>query len=467
MNSVAGALLTKFNPILEKNRRLFTNFATIMVIIQVAQLVLSLTILVFIHELGHFLAARMFGVRVEKFYIFFDAWGKKLFSFKRGDTEYGIGWLPLGGYVKIVGMVDESLDKEQMKGEPQPYELRSKPGWQKFIVMVAGIVMNVILGIIIYTAYLHHYDKSYYSINEINKDGIYASEAAREMGFQTGDQLVAVNGKSYDRYDDYVSMKVFFGADVTVNRNGQELVIDVPNDFFEKIKAGYGFIEPKSSISVDSFDKADGPAVQAGLKEGDEILAVNGEELFCYGAFKEKMMDSKGQQIDLTIRRNGNLDTLQAQVDTAGRLGFIASIQLPENYDSTKYTLGSSFTYGSRDAIEVFYYQAVGMWKLVSGQINAAESIQSPIGITQYFPGVWDWRAFWRLTALLSMVLAFMNLLPIPALDGGHMMFITIEGITGRKLSDKFMERAQIVGMVLLLSLMVFAVGNDLFKIFK
>lgn len=438
-----------------------------MVIIQVAQLVLSLTILVFIHELGHFLAARMFGVRVEKFFIFFDAWGKKLFSFKRGDTEYGIGWLPLGGYVKIVGMIDESLDKEQMKSEPQPYELRSKPGWQKFIVMIAGIVMNVILGVIIYTFYLQGYDKEYYSVSEVNKDGIYAAETARDMGFQTGDKLVAVNGKEYDRYNDFVSMKVLFGAEVTVERSGKQVVVDVPDEFFQDIRHGAGFIEARSIITVDSLTSTSPGARDAGIQSGDIIHAIDGKELFCYGEFKDLANDHKNEQMALTVLRDGQPVEMSVAVDSNGLLGFAADVALPESYRPTAYTLGSAFTYGARDAFEVFYYQAVGFWKLVTGQIKATESIQSPIGITQYFPKLWDWQAFWRLTALLSMVLAFMNLLPIPALDGGHIVFIIIEGIIGRKLSDTFMERAQVAGMILLLSLMVFAVGNDLFKIFQ
>ncbi len=438
-----------------------------MVIIQVAQLVLSLTLLVFIHELGHFLAARMFGVRVEKFFIFFDAWGKKLFSFKRGETEYGIGWLPLGGYVKIVGMVDESLDREQLKAEPQPWELRSKPGWQKFIVMIAGIVMNVILGVIIYTFYLQTFDKAYYSVDEINKDGIYAWEDAREMGFMNGDKLVAINGKHYDRYEDYLSMKVLFGAEVTVERNGQKVNIDVPNDFFQQVRAGSGFIESKSIVKVDSLVGSESNAAKAGLLPGDELKAINGEPLFCYGQFKEAAAANMGGSLQMLVGRNDEQLMLDVPVDSSGLIGFVAAIELPGNYQATDYTFGSAASYGYRDAFEVFYYQAIGFWKLLTGQIKATESIQSPIGITQYFPKTWDWRTFWRLTALLSMVLAFMNLLPIPALDGGHILFIGIEGITGRKLSDTFMERAQVVGMVLLLSLMVFAVGNDLFKIFQ
>lgn len=223
----------------------------------------------------------------------------------------------------------------------------------------------------------------------------------------------------------------------------------------------------KSLVKVDSLTSPETNAAKAGLLPGDQIVAVDGNDLFSYGEFKELLQNNKNGTADIEVLRNDAKDTFKVDVDSAGLIGFVAQIQMPKDYDSTKYTVGSSITYGSRDAFEVFYYQAVGLWKLVSGQIKATESIQSPIGITSYFPKVWDWRAFWRLTALLSMVLAFMNLLPIPALDGGHIMFIGIESIMGRKLSDKFMERAQIAGMVLLLSLMVFAVGNDLFKIFS
>jgi regulator of sigma E protease len=327
--------------------------------------------------------------------------------------------------------------------------------------------MNIILGVIIYTFYLQSYDKSYYSIDEINKDGIYASEAARDMGFETGDKLIAVNGKDYDRYNDYVSMKVLFGAKVTVDRNGKQVVVDVPDEFFQEVRTGTGFIEAKSIVTVDSLTGNDMGAAMAGIMPGDILASVNGKELFCYGEFKEFAGANKNGMLNVTVMRNGNPVDMNVPVDSNGLLGFSAGIALPDEYVTTDYTLASAFKYGSRDAFEVFYYQAVGFWKLVTGQINAAESIQSPIGITQYFPKLWDWQAFWRLTALLSMVLAFMNLLPIPALDGGHILFIGIEGVIGRKLSDTFMERAQVAGMILLLSLMVFAVGNDLFKIFQ
>ncbi len=438
-----------------------------MVIIQVAQLILALTILVFIHELGHFLAARMFGVRVEKFYIFFDAWGKKIWSFKRGDTEYGIGWLPLGGYVKIAGMIDESMDKEQMKSEPQAWELRSKPNWQKFIVMIAGIVMNVILGIILYIFIHNHYSGYYTPVESINsKGGIYATEVGKKYGFETGDLLVSINGHSYERLSDYSSARLYFGSEVIVNRMGKEVAVTVPDSAFRDKMRGDVLFDLHAKIFVDQLNDSLPNAKNAGILKGDQIMEVDSTPVSCYSQLSELLALKKGSTAEVMVfRGDDELKSLTVNVDSNGKIGFMPHVQFFP-YDSVKYTLGKSVAFGTRDAFEVFYFQAISLWRIFKGDIPAKDSISSPIGITQLFNKTWDWGSFWMLTALLSMVLAFMNLLPIPALDGGHMMFITIESITRRKLSDKFMERAQVVGMVLLLSLMVFAVGNDIFKMF-
>lgn len=438
-----------------------------MVIIQVAQLILALTILVFIHELGHFLAARMFGVRVEKFYIFFDAWGKKLWSFKRGDTEYGIGWLPLGGYVKIAGMVDESLDKDAMKLPPQPWELRSKANWKKFIVMIAGIVMNVILGIILYIFILNNYAKHYTTVEGVNKEGgIYATSSGKQYGFQTGDKLISINGNSYERLDDYTNARLYFGSKLIVERNGTQVPITVADSAFLDKMRGNILFDLKATVKVDSLIDSLPNAEQAGIVRGDIIHAVDSVEITCFSHFSDILKSKKDQQILVTVERNGQLITMPVAVNSDGRIGFKPAVEFFP-YDSVKYTFAKAVSYGTRDAFEVFYFQAISLWRILKGDIPAKDSISSPIGITKLFNPVWDWSSFWLLTALLSMVLAFMNLLPIPALDGGHMMFIIIESITGKKLSDKFMERAQVVGMVLLLSLMVFAVGNDILKMFE
>ena len=434
------------------------------VLIQISQLILALTILVFIHELGHFFAARAFGVKVEKFYIFFDAWGKKLWSFKKGDTEYGIGWLPLGGYVKIAGMIDESMDKDQMKQPAQSWELRSKPNWQKFIVMIGGIVMNVILGIILYIFILRNYAGEYIPVQTINDSGgIYAASAGRAYGFQTGDKLVSINGHHYNRLDDYMSARLYFGSDVVVDRNGQQITIAVPDSAFRDKMRGDVLFDIRSSVQVHALSDSLTLAKNAGVQPGDVIAMIDSIPITCYSQMSEMFTARKGDTAHVTMQRGDQLVTLHVPVDATGRIGIEANVELYD-YDSETYSLGKALSYGTRDAFEVFYFQAVSLLRIMRGDIPARDSISSPIGITKLFAPEWDWSSFWMLTALLSMVLAFMNLLPIPALDGGHIMFIGIESIIGRKLSDKFMERAQVVGMVLLLSLMVFAVGNDIFK---
>lgn len=437
------------------------------VVIQIAQLILALTILVFIHELGHFMAARMFGIRVEKFFIFFDAYGKKLWSFKRGDTEYGIGWLPLGGYVKIAGMIDESMDKDAMKKPAEPWELRSKPNWQKFIVMIGGIVMNVILGIILYVFILANYSKNYTTVEGVNNaGGIYATEAGKKYGFETGDKLVSINGRSYERLDDYVSARLYFGSDVVVDRNGKQVELVVADSAFKDKMRGDVLFDLKATIKIEDFSDSLKNAKEAGLQKGDILKAIDSVPVAYFTQMSEMFKARKGQSVPITVERNGTEQTLLTQVDEHGRIGILTNTKLYA-YDSVHYSFGKALSYGTRDAFEVFYFQAVSLVRIFRGDIPARESISSPIGITKLFAPKWDWTSFWILTALLSMVLAFMNLLPIPALDGGHIMFIAIESITGRKLSDKFMERAQLVGMILLLSLMVFAVGNDIIKMFN
>ncbi|HRF77423.1 MAG TPA: RIP metalloprotease RseP [Chitinophagales bacterium] len=437
------------------------------VVIQIAQLILALTILVFIHELGHFMAARMFGIRVEKFFIFFDAYGKKLWSIKRGDTEYGIGWLPLGGYVKIAGMIDESMDKDAMKKPAEPWELRSKPNWQKFIVMIGGIVMNVILGIILYVFILANYSKNYTTVEGVNNaGGIYATEAGKKYGFETGDKLISINGRSYERLDDYVSARLYFGSDVVVDRNGKQVELVVADSAFKDKMRGDVLFDLKATIKIEDFSDSLQNAKEAGLQKGDILKAIDSVPVEYFTQMSEMFKARKGQSVPITVDRNGTEQTVLTQVDEHGRIGILTNTKLYA-YDSVHYSFGKALSYGTRDAFEVFYFQAVSLVRIFRGDIPARESISSPIGITKLFAPKWDWTSFWILTALLSMVLAFMNLLPIPALDGGHIMFIAIESITGRKLSDKFMERAQLVGMILLLSLMVFAVGNDIIKMFN
>jgi regulator of sigma E protease len=438
-------------------------------LVMAAQLLLALSILVFIHELGHFLAAKAFGIRVEKFYVFFDAGGRKLFSFTRGETEYGIGWLPLGGYVKIVGMIDESLDKDQMQGPPEPWEFRAKPNWQKFIVMVAGVVMNVILGVLLYAFYLGTYEKGYVPREIFNQDGVYAYETARDYGFQTGDQLIAWNGNSRERWFDMAdNQTLFFGGEMLVlHPNGNLDTIVIPKDHYKAVRSGIaGFLEMRNEVWVDTLSPELSYATEAGLEVNDRIVSINGDPVFAYGEFYETLQQHKNGNIDLEVDRGGRIVALQSQVDSSGRIGFIPDLKIPYG-DSTYYTFGTAFSYGAKDAWNFLTFNARAMGLVVTGKLPFGQSIESPIGIAKYFGGQWVWSRFWWLTAILSMVLAFMNILPIPALDGGHIMFIVIETISGRKLSDAFMEKAQIFGMILILALMVFAFGGDIIEIIQ
>lgn len=436
-------------------------------LIMAAQLILGLSILVALHELGHYLAARAFGIRVEKFYLFFDAWGFKLFSFTKGDTEYGIGWLPLGGYVKISGMIDESLDKDQLSGPPQPYEFRAKPAWQRLIVMVAGVTMNVILGIIIFSMTLLVYKKDYLPNSEV-KNGIYAYKLGEQIGLQNGDKITAINGKSFERFDDLLSSRVVFGAVLTVERNGQSVEVTVPDNFYRTIatEGRWNFIgtgplvhEVKSITTGENAEKA-------GIQVGDKIIAIEGIPINANNELPDKLAKMKSGSVNLTVRREGKDISVAPLVSDKGTIGigYETNSLVSDAYRLKEYTFGSAFAFGTSDAMEALVSNIKGLKKIFSGDEKATDAVQGPIGIAQIYGGTWDWAWFWRITGLLSMVLAFMNILPIPALDGGHVIFLTIEAITRRKFSDQFMERSQIVGMVLLLALMVFAVGNDIWK---
>ena len=438
-------------------------------LIMAAQLILGLSILVTLHELGHFLAARAFGIKVEKFYLFFDAWNVKLFSFTKGETEYGIGWLPLGGYVKIAGMVDESLDTEKLAQEPQPWEFRAKPAWQRLIVMVAGVTMNVILGIIIFSMSLLEYKEQYLPTSAVNNgEGIYAYKLGRNLGLQNGDKIVTIDGKPFERFEDVLSTRVLFGANLGVERNGQMLEVQVPDDFYQTIsKSGrFNFVGVGPLQYEVQGVTPNEPAAKAGILVGDKIISVEGKKIVDSDDLKDHLSTVKGGVVNLTLLRDNKEMVINCSVTEKGTVGvaYQASSQNNTSYALKNYTLSTAFKYGTSDAMEALVSNAKGLGKVFTGKEKATDSVQGPIGIAQIYGGSWDWVRFWGITGLLSMVLAFMNMLPIPALDGGHVIFLTIESITGVKFSDKFMERAQVVGMVILLSLMAFAIGNDIWK---
>ncbi|SMC48758.1 RIP metalloprotease RseP [Pedobacter africanus] len=438
-------------------------------LIMAAQLLLGLSILVILHELGHFLAARAFGIKVEKFYLFFDAWGVKLFSFKRGDCEYGIGWLPLGGYVKISGMIDESMDTEQMKQPAQPWEFRSKPAWQRLIVMLGGVIVNIIVGIFIFWMMTFKYGETYIANSSV-LSGINPGSIGKEIGLQKGDRVIAVNGNKVIRFEELTSSKVLLGnTNLTVVRGHKTIDIKVPDNILNKVSdlGVEAFISrmPLLSSTVDSVTTGR-PAYKAGLKKGDRITAINNVPVNYDVDVKAAIPKYKGKIADFAINRGGAQLVLQVPVDTAGTIGI--GFNLNEVKEETiKYGLFAAFPIGVDQAWKTFSDNAKGIWKVLTGKIKANKAFSGPVEIARkVYGGEWIWARFWASTGFISIALAFMNLLPIPALDGGHVVFLIIEMIKGKPLGDKFMERAQIVGFVMLLSLMVFVLGNDIFKAF-
>ncbi len=435
-------------------------------LIMAAQLILGLSILVLLHELGHFIAAKAFGIKVEKFYLFFDAWGFKLFKFTYKGTEYGIGWLPLGGYVKIAGMVDESMDKEAMKLPAQPWEFRSKPAWQRLIVMLAGVTVNLILGVILFTMIILVYEKEFVP-NSALTNGIYPYEIGERAGFKQGDKILQINGNDVVRFKDATSLSLFFGSEIMVERNGKNETIVLGDEDYEafKIAENKALFEPNFPAFILDSIVPERPAEKAGFKKGDRIIAVNDTiEVQKWPKFMSVIEKHRNKEICITYIRN-SVDTLSVNL-TVDSVGIGVARVIP-NLPTEKYTFGQAVYYGWKDALSMLKMNVVGIGKIFKGKEKATDSLQGPIGIAKIYGGVWNWGKFWFITGLLSLILAFMNILPIPALDGGHVIFLLIEVLTGRKFSDKFMENAQMVGMVILLSLMAFAVGNDIFRLFK
>lgn len=432
--------------------------------IQTAQLILSLSILVVLHELGHFIPARLFKTRVEKFYLFFDPWFS-LFKFKKGDTEYGIGWLPLGGYVKIAGMIDESMDKEQMKKEPQPWEFRSKPAWQRLIIMLGGVTVNAILGIFIYAMVLFIWGQEYIPTSGV-KYGIHADSLAIEIGLRDGDKIISVENKVVDKFN-HIPLEIILNnaRSIQVERNGETLNIAIPEELIGKlIKHQKTLIEP-ALLPIVQEVIAGTPASKAGMEPNDRIIALNNEPTPFFHSLVTYLQAHKNSEVLISVIRNN--DTLllpKVTVSEKGTLGFaVQDISLQLDVKTEKYGLMESFPAGAKKGYETFD-SYIKQMKLIS---KSPESVGGFISIGKQFGSEWDWQRFWLFTAFLSIVLAIMNLLPIPALDGGHVMFLTYEIITGRKPNEKFMEYAQMAGMILLLGLLLYANGNDILKLFK
>jgi regulator of sigma E protease len=441
------------------------------IVVMVGQLLLGLSILVILHELGHFLAARAFGIKVDKFYLFFDAWGVSLFKFNYKGVEYGVGWLPLGGYVKIAGMIDESMDKEQMAGPPQPWEFRSKPAWQRLIVMLGGIIVNIFVGIFIFWMLTVKYGDTYIPMSAA-KYGIVAGPIGQKIGLRSGDKVVGINGKPIERFNDVINPKIFLDNSVlNIQRGNEQLNITVPtsilNDLSDKGVNGteqFISIVPRAKFSVDSVMPGTG-AAKAGLKKGDSVVAINGTNVVFFDQLESQLANYKNKNVQLAVKRGNTTMELTASIDKDGKLGFYKNVDIKPARVS--YGFFQSLPIGASEAWSYFVNNAKGLGKIFTGKLSAQKSISSPIGIAKMYGSEFDWFNFWRLTGFISMVLALMNLLPIPALDGGHSLFLLVEMIKGKPLSDKFLERAQIVGFVLLICLMVFAFGNDILKGFR
>ena len=435
--------------------------------IKAAQLILSLSILVVLHEFGHYITAKWFKCRVEKFYLFFDPWFS-LLKKKVGETEYGIGWVPLGGYVKISGMIDESMDKAQMAEPPKPYEFRSKPAWQRLIIMLAGIIVNILLGFFIYAMILWKWGDAYRSTNSLPY-GIVADSLAQSVGLRSGDQILTLDGKEVPRFNDIqITVLLDHINDIEVLRDGQKIHIPLPKDLASTmVNHHLSFISaadfrmkmhPLDSILPGSA------ASKAGLRKNDQILAFNGRPVEFWDQFTQSTKGAKGQQVNLSVLRGSDTAQLTVNIPQDGIMG-ISFMPDPPHVDH--FTFWASLPAGVAKGCRMLNSYVKQLRFLFGGGVNLSEGMSGPIGIANLFPATWDWQAFWMLTAFLSMILAIMNLLPIPALDGGHALFCIYEMITGRKPGDKFMEYAQTIGMIIILALMVFAFGNDIFRLFK
>jgi regulator of sigma E protease len=433
-------------------------------LIMVAQLLLGLSILVGLHELGHLLTAKMFGMRVEKFSIGFPP---KIIGFQWGETEYSIGAIPLGGFVKISGMVDESMDSEQMSAEPQPWEFRSKPAWQRLIVMLGGIIVNVITGVLIFVVLVYQKGETYYSQEQVLEHGIVAYDIGKQIGFQDGDKILDINGEPYKSLSELSGGEALLSIDgyYTVERNGEILKIEIPRGFinsFSNEESMSNFINIRMPFEILDIAK-DGEAERMGLQKGDKIIAVNDKSVKYFDELQLALADLANSSASLLIERDGQEIQKTANVSEEGTIGIQINPLLEPV--SKKFGFAESVTKGTERAFGVVIINAKALGRMFTGEVSA-KNVSGPIGMAKIYGNEWDWTKFWSITGLISMILAFMNLLPIPALDGGHVVFLLYEMISGKTPSDKFLENAQKVGMVMLLALMVFAIGNDILKLF-
>jgi regulator of sigma E protease len=432
-------------------------------LIQILTFVLIISILVILHEFGHYLPAKWFKTRVEKFYLFFD-WKFSLFKKKIGETEWGIGWLPLGGYVKIAGMIDESMDTEQMKKDPEPWEFRSKPTWQRLIIMLGGVTVNFFLAWIIYSALLFTNGDTYIPAENL-KYGILVDSVGQKLGLQTGDKILSIDGKKSVKFSD-AAKDILFGDEITVNREGNKVTIQIDDegkkDFLNK---GSNFLTYRMRPFVEKTQENSG-AAKAGILSGDLITAVNGNEVTYYSDFLEKMKGFEANEnISIAVERGGVntlLDLKLSEDKIAGIYPSVTDLSVTDNY-----SLIASIPAGFNKTIKVLTDQVRQFKIIFNRKTEGYKKVKGPIGIVEMMPTAWDWDFFWGFLAYFSIWLAFVNLLPIPALDGGHVMFLLYEMISGRPPSEKVLERGQIVGFIIVMGLMVVIFGNDIWNVIK
>jgi regulator of sigma E protease len=434
------------------------------ILAMIVQFLLGLSIIVGLHELGHLLFAKLFGIRVESYSIGFPP---KLFRFQWGETEYSLGAIPLGGAVKIAGMIDESLDTANLANTPQPWEFRTKPAWQRLLVMLGGIFFNMISGIIIYTALTFSLGDIYLSKKEVNKHGIMPNEIGSSLGFQEGDRIINISGRDFENFADVLKPYTLLTANsyYTVLRKGQMVRIDIPADLMKRLsdlKGQEDLVAPRAPFIVGQVQQHGG-AAQAGLQPDDQLVEVAGKTTVYFHQLKKTLEENAGKQVLIRYVRAGVTQATTAEVSEAGKLGFQPKMLL--TYEQRSYSISQALSVGTLRAYEVIRTNVVALGKVLTGQLSPTKSLSGPIGIAQVFGKSFDWIKFWNITGFLSMALAFTNLLPIPALDGGHTVWIVYEMVTGRRLSDKFLETAQKIGMGILLFLIGYAIVNDLYKL--
>ncbi len=437
-------------------------------LIMAGQFFLSISILVVLHEMGHFIPARLFGTRVEKFYLFFDPWFS-LFKKKIGDTEYGIGWLPLGGYVKISGMIDESFDKEQMEQPEQPWEFRAKPAWQRLIIMLGGVTVNFILGFFIFGIMLWQYGEEYLPAQNATA-GIYVDTLGMELGLRDGDKILKVGDKPFEIFNDrkvVQEISIENARTITVERDGKETVVPIGSEWANKLimhknkdKSLFG---PRLPFVVDQVIEGQ-PAEKAGFQKGDAMLSINGKPAKYFHEFAKEARKHKKEKIEVLALRASDTISLTVTTTKKGTIGLA-----PVGFETERktYSLGQAMPLGVSRGLNFIGVQLKAFKQMFTGKIDAKESLGGFASIGKMFGAQWNWERFWRMTAILSLILGFMNLLPIPALDGGYVMFLLFEVVTGIKPSDKTLEVANTIGFLLILGLLIFANGLDIFRMFQ